>query len=42
MEVLIKKGVNYEKPLKPTWKDRKISFDAYKTFYNTEVYKTER
>ena len=24
------------------WEDRKINFDAYKIFHNTEVFKTEK
>ena len=36
-----KKRVDYEKRPEPTREDRKINFDAYKIFYNTEVFKTE-
>ena len=34
-------GFNYERRPKPTWEDRKIDFDAYKIFYNTDVFETE-
>ena len=37
----VQKRVDYEKRPEPTREDRKINFDAYKTFYNTEVFKTE-
>ena len=37
----VKKRVDFEKRPEPTREDRKINFDAYKIFYNTEVFKTE-
>ena len=40
MEVKIKR-VDYEKRPEPARENRKINFDAYKIFYNTEVFKTE-
>ena len=37
----VKREFNCEKRSKATWGDRKINFDACKTFNNIEVFKTE-
>ena len=35
------KRFNYKNRPKLTWEDKKINSDAYKIFYNTDIFKTE-
>ena len=35
-----KERVDYEKRPEPTGEDGKMNFDAYKIFYNTDIFKT--